>query len=167
MKSAFHLYRHFDDKNRLLYIGRTDRGAFQRLMEHVKLSQWAASISKVTIEHCASADELRRREELAIVKEQPAMNTVWNTNNPNRGELAMPESKQEAPWLNSPRKTKCESGLFRVEEIADYYQCSVEEVVAWAHASDVGLARWEGTRMWGRDIRKFARFISQKALQAK
>lgn len=68
------LYRHFDVKDRLLYVGIALK-PFNRLADHVQ-SYWHKNISKVTLQHFASKSEALFAERIAIAHECPVHNVM-------------------------------------------------------------------------------------------
>ena len=71
MKRTY-LYRHFDGKGNLLYVG-ISVNAFVRLSQH-KGSGWFNSIANVTLEAFPSRDAAIKAEQAAILKEKPQHN---------------------------------------------------------------------------------------------
>lgn len=69
----FHLYRHFDANDTLLYVG-VSLSTINRLGQHKDHSHWFDSIAKVTIENFDSREASLEAETQAILKEKPAHN---------------------------------------------------------------------------------------------
>lgn len=67
------LYRHFDGKGRLLYVG-ISICAVRRLRQHEAGSRWFSDVRKVTIEKCKDLQSALKQEGIAIIKEKPLMN---------------------------------------------------------------------------------------------
>jgi hypothetical protein len=70
---AAQLYRHFNDKGVLLYVGIAHDG-FARLREHGRQAPWFCQIAFVTLEHFATREEAEQAEHDAIVGENPLYN---------------------------------------------------------------------------------------------
>lgn len=67
------LYRAYDDRDRLLYVGISD-GAFIRLAQHAADSPWTVYAVKVTLERYTLRSDAEAAEQEAIAGEDP----VWN-----------------------------------------------------------------------------------------
>ena len=68
-----HLYRHFDKKGVLLYVG-VSVNALIRLNQHKHTSSWFADIASVTIENHLSREAVLIAEKKAVVEEKPLYN---------------------------------------------------------------------------------------------
>jgi len=75
IKRLHQLYRHFDSKDNLLYIG-ISINAVNRLRGHQKASEWYKYIFKVTIQNYPSRAELEDAEIKAINDENPSHNVI-------------------------------------------------------------------------------------------
>ena len=73
---AHQLYRHFDRKKKLLYVGISNISV-ARLASHKTHSNWFNRIATVTIENYLSRKRLFQKEREAIRKEHP----MYNRNN--------------------------------------------------------------------------------------
>jgi len=71
------LYRHYDAKGKLLYIG-VSLSAVLRLNGHCVGSPWFSRIAVVRIEHYLSHTEARHKEREAIALERPKYNKIYN-----------------------------------------------------------------------------------------
>lgn len=69
--STYFLYRLFDKRRRLLYIG---TGDFGRIRSHHGNAQWFEQVVTIKLERFASRPQAREAERLAIIRERP----VWN-----------------------------------------------------------------------------------------
>lgn len=69
------LYRHFDKKRRLLYVG-ISHDALQRAHAHGK-KEWGHLIVKITVEHFATRAEAEVAEKAAIISESPRFNIQY------------------------------------------------------------------------------------------
>ena len=67
------LYRAFDDRDRLLYVGVSDV-EFTRLAQHGGSSQWAVYCVKLTFQRCLTREEAEEAERTAIADEDPVFN---------------------------------------------------------------------------------------------
>jgi hypothetical protein len=68
-----HLYRHFDKKNVLLYVG-ISFDFLNRLGAHKHASHWFCDIASVTVEHFKTRELAEIAEQLAIKNENPLHN---------------------------------------------------------------------------------------------
>lgn len=69
------LYRHFDGRGRLLYVG-ISLNAIWRLNQHVHSSAWTTDVSRVEIETLPTREAALAAELKAIKTENPVHNTV-------------------------------------------------------------------------------------------
>ena len=102
------LYRHFNAKGELLYVG-VSLSAISRLISH-KRSAWAKEITRVEIENCGSREEAEKRERLAIRTEKPKYNVSGGINliqyDRKRGRPRIGEDR-DMPWLTCvPKMSK-------------------------------------------------------------
>lgn len=74
----YHLYRHYSDDNKLLYVGKTSVSAFYRMGQHSHSARWYNKIAKMTIQNFNSEAELSAAEIDAIKFERPIYNIVHN-----------------------------------------------------------------------------------------
>ena len=77
MTIATFLYRHFDKKGRLLYVGITANLA-SRTTAHMKRSQWAKDIARTTSELFPTRIKAAIAELQAIDKEKPIYNLTYS-----------------------------------------------------------------------------------------
>lgn len=87
------LYRHFDTKGLLLYVGISLR-AIHRQHEHAKSKDWFAKIANITIEEFPDRDSAIEAEKKAIIHERPLYNVVHN--GPGRDALIAKEKRLAA-----------------------------------------------------------------------
>ena len=92
-----HLYRHFDERGKLLYVG-VSLSAIQRLAQHKHHSHWFNSIEKITIEQFPSREEALDAEKIAIQKEGPLHNPALK-NIPDPKMLRITEDKKEENFI--------------------------------------------------------------------
>jgi predicted GIY-YIG superfamily endonuclease len=71
------LYRFFDDKGRLLYVGITDTW-YQRFHEHERKSGWFSKVAYSTFEYYETRQAVQEAELLAIRTENPEFNKLHN-----------------------------------------------------------------------------------------
>lgn len=69
----FHLYRHYDAKGNLLYVGQSNN-AFKRYEGHQSTSKWAVASVMMRVEHFASREAAMAAEQTAILTENPQFN---------------------------------------------------------------------------------------------
>ncbi len=77
MSSSHTLYRLFNEKGLLLYVGRTIDVA-TRLRSHQAKKDWWSDVSMITLERHDSAEVLREAERAAIRDERPHWNANFN-----------------------------------------------------------------------------------------
>lgn len=70
-----HLYRHFDKRGKLLYVG-ISLSALQRLGQHRENAHWYSEISKVTIHPFRDQASAENAERRAIKSEKPLHNVL-------------------------------------------------------------------------------------------
>lgn len=71
------LYRHFDRKGVLLYVG-ISKNPLNRLGEHSHQSLWFKSIANITIKWHRTRESAEKHEDIAIKKEKPIHNIRGN-----------------------------------------------------------------------------------------
>lgn len=72
------LYRHYDDKGRLLYVG-VSYGAIARLQQHRAQSHWYSDIRNIAIEVFKTREKAFIAERKAIKNEKPIHNKAHST----------------------------------------------------------------------------------------
>lgn len=77
MTVTTYLYRHFDKKERLLYVGITANLA-SRTAAHMKRSQWAKDVSRTTSESFPTRIKAAIAELQAIDREKPVYNLTYS-----------------------------------------------------------------------------------------
>jgi len=75
------LYRFINDKNELLYIGRSISPGV-RFNQHRKYQKWWYEVSTITIEYYPDIDAVKKAEKSAIRQENPIYNIVYNLPTP-------------------------------------------------------------------------------------
>lgn len=68
-----HLYRHYDQHGRLLYVG-ISISALERLSDHFCVSHWSKNIARVELTIYKDRHDVRIAERLAIQRENPLHN---------------------------------------------------------------------------------------------
>jgi hypothetical protein len=94
------LYRHYDARDRLLYVG-ISLSAVGRLAQHRSDSGWYSDITRVTVERFATRQQALDAEALAIKSERPLHNIVHARGAPFLARTpASPEPQRnpEHPW---------------------------------------------------------------------
>lgn len=96
--SHHYLYRHFDAKGKLLYVG-ISLSATYRLSQHKQASPWFGEIARVEIEKCETRAQALEKERVAIVEEKPTHNlmrpSIAALKELRKSESKSEESKQE------------------------------------------------------------------------
>jgi predicted GIY-YIG superfamily endonuclease len=77
--SRTQLYRHFDKRGRLLYVG-VSLNTVARLAQHRDQAHWFDRITRIEIESFATRQEACKAEAEAIREERPFYNKVFNRN---------------------------------------------------------------------------------------
>lgn len=72
------LYRHYDQWDRLLYVG-VSLSSLQRLAEHREKCDWFNLIATIKIERYNTRAEALKAERIAVKTENPYFNRVHNT----------------------------------------------------------------------------------------
>jgi hypothetical protein len=72
---AYHLYRHFDEAGKLLYVG-ISLNAVSRLVGHKSNSPWIWSVARVEVETFPTRGEAEAAEREAIRAERPLFNST-------------------------------------------------------------------------------------------
>lgn len=75
------LYRHFNNKNELLYVG-ISLSAVARLSQHKKHANWFNTITRVEIETFDTRMQVVKAEKIAIKAERPLYNIIHNKKSP-------------------------------------------------------------------------------------
>ena len=104
------LYRHFDQKGDLLYIG-ISLSSIHRLASHLRHSEWALEIRTVVLERFASRREALIAEERAIKSENPKFNRV-HMNGYKRVRRSVDE---QVAHIRKEIKARYDAGLSREE----------------------------------------------------
>lgn len=71
------LYRAYDERDRLLYVGITDRG-FGRLREHERSQDWWVLVERIHTIHFESRVDAEAQERMLIERFHPPFNTMHN-----------------------------------------------------------------------------------------
>lgn len=100
------LYRFWDAKGELLYIGITLRLA-GRIAAHRIEKEWWSSVSRITIEHHESRPSALEAEAAAIRAERPRWNVIHNSERDDR-----PATLQSAPWSAEDMLSICTECLW-------------------------------------------------------
>jgi predicted GIY-YIG superfamily endonuclease len=106
MPATTSLYRFFDSRGDLLYIGVTNRIP-RRLDEHHENKPWYHEVAQVKVEHLSDRDTALRTEKAAIETEHPKYNVVHN-----RGPHRVPSQRDEGVYthITSWRKSVTPGG---------------------------------------------------------
>lgn len=114
-----HLYRHFDNSGKLLYIG-VSFSALHRLAAHKEHSHWFKNIVRVEIEAFPSREDALRAERAAIISENPAHNIKCRRDL--KAEKAAAGEAKAATRAAKAVKESEECLLSRIVEIAVCYE---------------------------------------------
>ncbi len=77
MKSKYLVYRHFDNKGKLLYVGASQRSHL-RQQEHLSRAEWRDLIARIELTRYESKAEAQQAEIDAIRRENPHFNRLYN-----------------------------------------------------------------------------------------
>lgn len=85
---SYWLYRTYDERGNLLYVGITRQGML-RLAEHQRRgSRWVSSFARIEIERYDSEEEAAEAERHVIADEKPRDNITWTR--PGKANLRVP-----------------------------------------------------------------------------
>jgi len=70
------LYRHYDKKGTLLYVG-VSLSFFRRLANHKSYSRWFDQVTTITLETFETKEEMLQKEKEVIKKEKPKFNVMY------------------------------------------------------------------------------------------
>jgi len=96
------LYRFFDHRGELLYIG-VSAALLNRLNQHRESRPWWCDVANVDLEHFETREEAFDAERNAIVVEKPTHNVHHNRGNPRAvvpeaGDVELRDSPKPKPW---------------------------------------------------------------------
>jgi excinuclease UvrABC nuclease subunit len=146
-----YLYRHFDENNNLLYVG-ISLNAINRLSQHKNNAKWYPKISYIKIEKYENRIDAMEAERLAIIKEKPSYNIVFNrekikkqkrlkkknTPHGNKGYATMTRTKYEGVmWRHNKRNTKVYYARFKVNGKAYLKKIGDSTEITAAEARDI------------------------------
>jgi predicted GIY-YIG superfamily endonuclease len=122
------LYRFFDAKDALLYVGITN-SLTRRWGQHENEKTWFTDVARATVEHHPTRDAVFAAEKVAIQREKPRFNVVHN-----RSRVRVASIKDEGRWYFQSRHGHARtSNLWLYPEldcssmVDDYYDCHGEE----------------------------------------
>lgn len=98
--AGFRLYRFYDERGALLYVGQTGRMPLHRAVEHLREQSWAGEVATWQLDPrvWGSVDEVLDAERRAIRAEQPRYNVVHNGRNPHRVPVARTPRQRGAAY---------------------------------------------------------------------
>ena len=131
------VYRYYDERDLLLYVGITSRGA-SRNREHNDTKQWWQYVARQEVEHFRTRGEAAERERSLIRKHRPPFNTVHNIDAASsraaylafRASLIGPDGTPEKPrpkWRDRPTRIALTAKVLGPETVLvqsleqDYY----------------------------------------------
>ena len=124
------LYRHFDKDGQLLYVG-ISLSAIQRLAQHREASSWFNEITKVTIEHYETREEVVRVERETIQRENPKYNIKHRRVN-------LKPSNQQIDEARLTRVVTEYQPMYTPDEAANLLKVSVETVRLYIRLDKLG-----------------------------
>ena len=107
-----HLYRHFNQKGVLLYVG-ISLSTVARLTQHRTASHWYNDIASVTVEKFESRAAALRAERCAIAKENP----VHNLKRPTTREVKQAEVLTESSRNDLLKRVVQFNPLYSIDEV--------------------------------------------------
>lgn len=113
------LYRHFDKRGRLLYVG-ISASAVQRLARHKITSEWFSAIAFVKIERFSTRAAAQQAEAAAIPKERPRYDIVHNLTDPIELPLPARKPKLDARAMKIALRMEDDCSVLRAETAAEY-----------------------------------------------
>ena len=123
-----HLYRHFDERENLLYVG-VSLSTIQRLAQHRYHSHWFNSISKVTIEQFPSREEALEAERTAIQKEEPLHNVALK--NHYNSKMRITEDKREDSRVHLVNSVVEYQPIYSFEDAALLFEVGLSKIKEW------------------------------------
>ncbi|TBN36133.1 GIY-YIG nuclease family protein [Pseudomonas sp. BGI-2] len=135
-KQGRELYRHFDETDKMLYVG-ISLSTASRLSQHRRSSQWADDIAYIKIERFPTQALAAEAEKQAIIRENP----IWNVvHKPVQVTAGVPASRENS------RKSRQTTYPFDVSNVA---RCLRETTALVArtvgYASHICLEKFPGT----------------------
>ena len=131
-----HLYRHFDERGKLLYVG-VSLSTIQRLAQHKHHSHWFNSIEKITIEQFPSREEALDAEKIAIQKEDPLHNLALK-NIPNPKMLRITEDKKEESCNHLIKSIVSCNPIYTIDEAAILFKVGASKIKEWCENGRLG-----------------------------
>ena len=135
-----HLYRHFDERGNLLYVG-VSLSTIQRLAQHRYHSHWFNSISKVTIEQFPSREEALNAERTAIQKEEPLHNVALKNISRNDflyHKLRVTEDKREDSRVHLVNSVVKYQPMYTFADAAHLFEVGPSKIIQWCEVGKLG-----------------------------
>lgn len=134
------LYRFWDARGRLLYVGITAVGT-QRWFQHARTKRWWPDISNITLEHFATRLESLEAEAVAIRTEHPLYN-IQRGKRPRPNLADRPQRRHGTGSVFQRRKTGEWIALMpaALGRRSKYFR-SKEEAIAWLDAELVATGQ--------------------------
>ena len=130
-----HLYRHFDERGNLLYVG-VSLSTIQRLSQHKHQSHWFNSISQVTIEQFSSREEALNAERTAIQKEEPLHNLALK--NFHNHKLRVTEDKREDSRVHLVNSVVKYQPMYTFADAAHLFEVGPSKIIQWCEVGKLG-----------------------------
>ena len=138
-----HLYRHWDEKDNLLYVG-ISLSAINRLGQHKDNSKWFEKIKKVTIENFQTRQEVVEAEKKAIWDEKPLHNII-NKYNPQKLRRLVTEGIENSTNHLINRIVNI-SVIYTIRDIAKALGTSSKKVEKWMDEGNLSFILMEGRK---------------------
>lgn len=133
---GYTLYRFYDERNTLLYIGKSVNVA-HRIKDHIAGKPWWDTVTRIELERFSSAGALARAEQHAIEIEHPLHNIIYQRTLPlgmsmELFEMHCPECRNR--WRLPPTRWWIEhSDYFDCEILSAEFRCDIMSYHKWFH----------------------------------
>ena len=131
-----HLYRHFDERDNLLYVG-VSLSTIQRLSQHKNHSHWFNNISKVTIEQFPTREEVLEAERIAIEKEEPLHNVALKKHHTSK--LRVTEDRREDSRVHLVNSVIEYKPIYSFHDAAILFGVGDSKIKEWCETGSLGF----------------------------
>lgn len=142
------LYRHFDAKGNLLYVG-VSLSAVQRLQQHKNQANWYNDVARIQVEKFPSRPAVLRAERIAIRKEKPLYNISGTPNH--QASASTPgvshdaTARLDAEYIESSLGLVCRQLWYKKAEAAKILDVSVHELISLYESGRIAGFSWNHT----------------------
>lgn len=131
-QQATHLYRHFDARGNLLYVG-ISLSAVSRLGEHKAVSHWFDEIATVTVQPYPTREAALEAERLAIANENPAHNIKGK-----KVEKPTPVTPADQAGAELLRRVVSYQPVYSLEEVGQLMHMPTAYIKRLVEAGEIG-----------------------------